>query len=334
MGGLYVLLMLGLVSGLSYFMTGGVVPGIERDPENPQIVEIDDQLDTEARQNLQLVNIGIKPTETPTPSPIPTVPDPTVTPTPEPTVVEDVVEECLNNTVLSLILDVSTSMVFDNKLGQLNSAMNSFSNDFRPEMVVGAVHFAGPTSFPATSTNAAGSRTLLPYTRFSDNSQLVKTRLTTLKNQVSEFTPDGTYMANAFRRTINNINSLKSSNNYPGYRYATVLFTDGVPEGDGGQGCVVSYPSFSDSRYTYSPLCFSRAQDPRTSGLTTQLKNVSDQVYAVGLYTGPRERRALSEARSLLAATASEPSFAADTSNPAELGAIFDNVLNQVCEEV
>lgn len=42
MGGLYVLLMIGLVSGLSYLMTGGVTPEIERNPENPQVVQIED----------------------------------------------------------------------------------------------------------------------------------------------------------------------------------------------------------------------------------------------------------------------------------------------------
>jgi len=67
-GGVYVVLILGLVSGLSYLLTGGLTPSIERNPENPEYVEIEDQLTPVAQQNLQMQNIQIK-----QPTPFPTI---------------------------------------------------------------------------------------------------------------------------------------------------------------------------------------------------------------------------------------------------------------------
>lgn len=333
MGGLYVLLMIGLVSGLSYLMTGGVTPEIERNPENPQVVQIEDQTNPDPQQNLQLVNIGIKPTETPTPTPsstpTPTIPGVTASPTPTPTRVVSrtptptlTQTACLDKTVITLILDESTSMRADNKIGQLNTAMRSFVNKLQDDTVVGAVQFAGPASFPSGS----GSNTLLPYTRFGSNPNLVRDRLTNLQINTSSAN-DGTYMRNAFSRAVNNINSARQTYENQGYNFVTILFTDGVPETQFYDGnCVVYYPAG-----TYSLLCFSRVQDPR-SDMTSNLKNASDKVYAVGLYTGGRERQAIAESRRLLASTVTQSDYATDTSNPSNLTSLFDSILASACE--
>lgn len=308
-GGIYVIFVLATVMAGAFALTGGVIPTLDPKPLASSQVTIDpDSANQSSESALQLVDLKVKPTATPTPTPQ----QPTATPTP-----------CLNKIALNLVLDVSASMNNDNKIVQLNAAMKSLVNQLDDNTVVGAVTFAGPTSFPSS-----GSITKLPFTRYADNKTLVSNSLTKLTAYNGNET-DGTYMRNAFIRSINNLNASKTKYESQGYKFVSIVFTDGVPETkDWDDDCVVV-------TYGQYPVCFARKQDPRTTtDQTAIMKGLVSKVYSVGIYSGPRETQTViyNEAKRLLGAIASKSTYVKNSNNPSAIDGMFKDVLTSVCQ--
>ncbi|GIW61355.1 MAG: hypothetical protein KatS3mg089_0207 [Patescibacteria group bacterium] len=309
-GGIFVIFILASIMAGAFALTGGLTPVLNPAPSSQDQVIIDE--DSAKRSNeksLQLVDIKIKPTDTPTPTPSST---PTLTPTPQ--------QACLNKTVLTLILDVSTSMNANNKMGQLNDALKNLISQLNDETVIGAIEFAGLASFPNTN----GANTLLPYTRYKDNKSLIQSRLSNLQVHTTSLN-DGTYFRSAFTRAINNINAVKGMYASQGYNFVTIVFTDGVPETQyTDHDCLVEI----NNPY----ICFSNKQDPRYD-LTDRLKSISNRVYSIGIYSGQRERAVLTQAKQLLADIASKPSYTKSSDNPAAITSLFQDTLSTVCNQ-
>ncbi len=305
-GGIFVIFILASVMAGAFVLTGGLNPVLNPNPSSQDQVIIDeDSAKRSSEKSLQLVDIKIKPTDTPTPTP-----SSTPTPTPQ--------QACLNKTVLTLILDVSTSMNANNKMKQLNDALRNLITQLNDETVIGAVEFAGLASFPNTN----GANTLLSYTRYKDNKSLVQSRLSNLQVHTTSLN-DGTYFRSAFTRAINNINAAKSTYESQGYNFVTIVFTDGVPETQyTDHDCLVEISN--------PYICFSNKQDPR-SDLTNRLKSISSRVYSIGIYSGQRERAVLTQAKQLLADIASKPSYTKSSDNPASLTSLFQDTLSTVC---
>jgi hypothetical protein len=312
-GGIYVIFVLATVMAGAFALSGGLLPSLNQNPSASSEVTIDpDSAKQSSESALQLIDIKIKPSDTPIPTPTPTK---AVTPTPQ---------ACLNKIALNLVLDVSASMNNDDKINQLNTAMRNLVGQLKDDTVVGAVTFAGLTSFP----NTAGSVTQLPFTKYKDNKKLVSDRLTKLTAYKGSET-DGTYMRNAFQRSINNLNVDQATYANQGYNFVTIVFTDGVPETKiWDDDCVVQANGSS-------PVCFARKQDPRISpNLTSSMKGKVSKVYSVGVYSGQRETQTViyNEAKKLLGAIASQSTYAKNSNSPSAIDGMFKDVLNSVCQ--
>jgi hypothetical protein len=312
-GGIYVIFVLATVMAGAFALSGGLLPSLNQNPTASSEVTIDpDSAKQSSESALQLIDIKVKPSDTPIPSPTPTK---VVTPTPQ---------ACLNKVALNLVLDVSASMNNDDKINQLNTAMRNLVGQLKDDTVVGAVTFAGLTSFP----NTAGSVTQLPFTKYKDNKKLVSDRLTKLTAYGGSET-DGTYMRNAFQRSISNLNVDQATYVNQGYTFVTIVFTDGVPETKfWDDDCVVVVNGSN-------PVCFARKQDPRISpDLTSSMKGKSSKVYSVGIYSGPRETQTViyNEAKKLLSSIASKSTYAKNSNSPSAIDSMFKDVLNSVCQ--
>jgi uncharacterized protein YegL len=303
-GGIYVILILALIITGAVVMTGGVSPTISRDVTPNQVGQVDSKsIGKSAEKSLQLNALKFTQT-TPTPTPNPATPTPVA---------------CLNKVAINLVLDVSTSMNSDGKIVQLNEAMKSFVGQLQPETVVAATEFAGLASF------SNGTKILLSPTRFNTttNKDIITNALTHLRVQ-TDSANDGTYMRNAFATALKNVSATRNAYASQGYKFVTILFTDGVPE--------TQYTDHNCEVEFQNPyLCFARAQDPRTD-LTGNMKKASDKVYAVGIYSGARELQAYTQAKTLLADIASSPSYATNSKSPSALTSLFDSIINSVCD--
>jgi len=310
-GGIYVIFVLATVMAGAFALSGGLLPSLNQNPPASSQVTIDpDSAKQSSESALQLVDIKIKPSDTPVPTPSPTqVPTPVA---------------CLNKIALNLVLDVSASMNNDGKINQLNTAMSNLVAQLKDDTVVGAVTFAGLASFP----NSAGTTTQLPFTKYKDNKQLVSDRLTKL-TAYRGGESDGTYMRNAFQRSLTNLTAGQSTYQSDGYTFVTIVFTDGVPETKvWDDDCVVQVNGSN-------PVCFARKQDPRISpDLTSSMKSRVNKVYSVGIYSGNRETQTViyNEARRLLSSIASQSNYAKNSSNPAAIDTMFKEVLSSVCQ--
>jgi len=318
-GGIYVIFVLATVMAGAFALSGGLLPSLNQSPPASSEVTIDpDSARQSSESALQLIDIKVKPSDTPIPSPTPSpLPTQEIIPTPTP-------QACLSKIALNLVLDVSASMNNDDKIRQLNTAMKNLVGQLKDETVVGAVTFAGLTSFPNTS----GSVTQLPFTKYKENKKLVSDKLTKL-TAYNGSESDGTYMRNAFQRSLNNLNADEAAYTKQGYTFVTIVFTDGVPETKvWDDDCVVQANGSN-------PVCFARKQDPRISpNLTTSMKGKVSKVYSVGIYSGSRETQAViyNEAKKLLSAIASKSEYAKNSKSPSAIDGMFKDVLSTVCQ--
>lgn len=264
-GNLYVLLVIGSVMAGAFALTGGILPTLEQNPPASKQVEIDEASARRSSEDaLQLVDLKIKPSPTPTPTVLP--PTPTVA--------------CLNQTVVTLIIDLSASMGNDGKIGALNNAMNAFVGSLNNNTVIGGVAFGGETLRYGSTEGVAN---MLSYTVYGTNQSTVKNTLTGL----TAGPLGGTFMRNGFQVALSRLRAVKSS--YPGYRHIAIIFSDGVPEMFDYRNptCLVQEGTYGGDGF----VCFAREQDPRSTpyGLTgtdytAQLKSEVDKVYSLAIY--------------------------------------------------
>ena len=302
-GGAYVILILGMVAAASYLITGGLLPDIEKNPVNPEHVQIDDTSVNADRDTLQLINL--KPISTPSPTPFGslsgTPPPGSGTPgigtpgigtpgigtpgigTPSPGVGTPGIpppQACLNKTVVDLVIDTSTSMNNSNKLTELQKALGLFVQTLSDGTVVGAQKFGGEE---ISEDGLQGADSVLDFTQYSgSNKTLISSRLT----GITANTGAGTFMRNGFRLALRKISAAQdNTNTYDGYRFVTIVFSDGVPEVSGysGSQCL--------AEDTNPYVCFAKDQDPRglpygpnSTDYTSQMERRADKVYVVGIY--------------------------------------------------
>lgn len=275
-GGTYVIGILGLVSGLSFLLTGGLTPNIERDPENPQFVEIEEPGDPIAAANLQMQNIGIKPTATPTPSPTitPTPAPLTPTATPTPTTVPQV---CYDDAAVAILVDTSGSMAGqagngETRMDVLKRALTGFRSNFTPQTEVGLFGY---------STDA---ETLVPFGTYGQNQAQIAQQINGLRpNQFGS----ATNTRDGLQLVYNNLVPEVAQN--PGRRYNVIFFTDGVPE---NSDC-----EFVDSVEEYhgnngdinAPICSPNfSSHPQHPGpISSQIKSLGARIFTVALYKQP-----------------------------------------------
>ena len=347
-GNIYVIGILGAVITASMFMVGGVFPSLPNPDPDATIAEIvgEPNPDGTTRQNLQLETFSFNKLYTPTPTlpPIDT-PTPTISPsnpptTPTPTI-PTTVEECLDRTVITMMIDLSASMGNDppsgnvRKIDALNNALNDFMSSLQPNTVVGGIAFGAPSS-EFTTDNTSGVKHLSGYT---SNKEITKERFTNL----AAGPIGGTYMRNAYEVAIQRIKNYKAVKVDQSNRYINILFSDGVPEIFDGLGPVCLGGGY------ITGVCWARQQDPRSTpyGLTstnyiTQMDAVVDKSYSVAIFdsrSGARGAGHTTELTTLLktaASGSSKPYYQAiDLKNgaldPGELRSFFKSIIDDSC---
>jgi len=334
-GGIYVIFILATVMAGAFALSGGILPTLSQNPTAADQVEIDEESAKESTTGaLQLVDIKIKPTATPTP----TVPLVTLTPgitlIPSLTVTPPV-QACLNRTVITLMIDLSASMVESGKADALEGALGDFTDALyktKPTTYVGGTGFGAGTAF--STDNTPGVKHIIGYTR---SESLIRERLV---NDAVPGGTGGTYMRRDFDVALKRIRDYQKLHLTDNFRYVTVLFSDGVPEDGVWGNC---YKVSSDN------VCWSRIQDPRgptysTSGaadLTAELKSLNDKVYTVGIYdsrTGARAKSLTADLQVLLGTIASKKTApyvqSIDLANgaPKNLTDLFTTIVDDVCK--
>ena len=319
-GNLYVLFVIGSIMAGAFALTGGILPQLDPNPPASSQVEIDvDSAKRSSENSLQLVDLKIKPSPTPTPTSVPT---PTVA--------------CLNQTVITFVVDLSASMGNDGKIGALNNAMSAFVSSLNSNTVVGGVAFGGETlRFGSTE----GVANMLPYTVYGTNQTTVRNTLTGL----SAGPLGGTFMRNGMQVALNQIRAVKPS--YPNYRHIAVIFSDGVPEMYDYRipTCLVQEGVRNQDGF----VCFAREQDPRSTpygltstNLTTQMKAEVDKVYSVAIYNSTPGTRGATMTPNLIqllqtiASGTSAPFYQAvdlRTGSAGNLTSFFRTIVNDAC---
>lgn len=271
-GSMYVLFILGTAMAGAFALTGGLTPQLNPAPKATDQVIIDEEsANRSSEKSLQLVDIRVKPSPTPTFTPTPTR-TPTVTPTPV---------ACLNRTAILVLADLSASMQFDNKMVELRRALRLLRDKLQPETGIGLYAFGSYTDFSYGSKR--GVREIVALNKYRDN----KDTFDPAVNGLSEGGLGGTYMRPGFEVAIDRINRAQERTSYfRDYNYVTIVFSDGVPERSGADSLADrNLGACAPARQTTSGLyqkCFAQELDPRTD-LTTQLKS-EGKVYSVVVY--------------------------------------------------
>lgn len=109
-GDLYIIGIIGAIMIGSYFLTGGLMPKIDKHPKNPKIVALDESSVEANKNTLQLVNVR---------------------------------PACTRKKAVDFLLDVSGSMSKSGKLDELKIAMGKFLERVDPTAAIGIQIFDG-----------------------------------------------------------------------------------------------------------------------------------------------------------------------------------------------
>lgn len=237
-GGIYVIFILATVMAGAFALSGGILPSLSQNPTAADQVEIDEESAKQSSTSaLQLVDIKIKPTATPTP---------TLAPVTTPTV-----SECFNKAAVAIVVDTSGSMHATDpgqtktRIGRIKDALKTFKDLFQPDSALALIEFAD------------SAKTLVPFGRFSQANAALNTAITNIVDDSS----GATNMKAGLEAAITQLNAAKIA--YPDYNQYTVFMSDGAPEsGD----CKYRQYSGSDG-YDNGPYNWYRSGDPKTTGI-------------------------------------------------------------------
>jgi hypothetical protein len=149
-------------------------------------------------------------------------------------------------------------------------------------------------------------------------------------------------MRNGFEVALSKIREAKQTFSDEDYQYVTIVFSDGVPEVLNPTSCLTTAPFGNET------LCFSKQQDPRSSpfsvsnrDLVQELKNITDEVYVVGIYnsaTGQRGYQFTDELVTLLrtiSTNGNAPYYQfidLNSSSSNRLQPAFETIFQDICE--
>lgn len=345
-GSIYVLFILATAMAGAFALTGGLTPQLSPNPKASDQVIIDEESANRSSENsLQLVDIRIKPSPTPTFTPTPTR-IPSITVVPSPSVSPSVTvtpTACLNRTAILVLADLSASMQFEDKTVELKRALTLLKDKLQPETGIGLYAFGSYTDFSYGSTR--GVREIVALNKYRDN----KTTFDQAVNTLIQGGLGGTYMRQGFQVAIDRLDRAQERTSYfRDYNYVTIVFSDGVPERSGADSIVdQNLGSCSPVRQTSTgpyQKCFASELDPRTD-LTAQLKRES-KVYSVVVYdtrSGEDDSYFVSPVdstdrlRTLMKSVATTPSGQSSTYYDVEvrgvsrLANIFESIVQGIC---
>ncbi|MBI2443406.1 MAG: VWA domain-containing protein [Candidatus Levybacteria bacterium] len=324
-GTAYALFLFAGVALISYFLTGGLLPHIEKRVQNPNVVSLGDTSALADKSSLQLVNI------------MPVGSD--VIPTPNPQQ-----QECLENKAFTFLLDVSGSMAQDNKIDELKNALNNFLALMQDTTAVSIIIFDGDSE-----ETPGGAKLLAPFGYYKDQQDSIGGLVNGL------YPRSFTHMRTGFQLASSTLSSAMSLPQFTDYDHKLILFSDGVPEtvedenraeadglqdGQSSSYCEVVFIKEGDGS---DARCFSVAQDPRTPpSVADQIKfglQKPVELFSVGIVSGDpnddpiRDFEMKPYLQQLLDDVASTPTETHSIllSDPKQLTSVFNLVFQNVC---
>ena len=229
------------------------------------------------------------------------------------------VNTCGQKTAIDFLIDTSGSMKYDGKVGKQKTALKAIVKKLTAKSVVG-IH-----------TFSKSAKEEVPMGLYKDNKADIDKTIESLK-------PDGwTTTREGFSLVKQKLTELIATDKYPGYSYAVILLTDGVPEQPAPRSCWPdnSFQPF-DPQYQAN-RCFSIEQDPRKpTDLAGDLKSMGVKVYSVGIFSQTTtDKLFYPHLSGMLKDVASGPGepYYYESIEGGNLEKILNDVLNQICEE-
>jgi|GEM_PF-2806759 len=247
-GGIYVIFILATVMAAAFALSGGVLPTLSQNPTSADQVEIDEASAKQSSTSaLQLVDIKVKPTATPTP----TI---GITPGITPPV------ECFNKAAVAIVIDTSGSMnAIDpgqtkTRILRLKDALRKFISLFKPDSALTLIEFAN------------SGDVLVPFGKKSQ----ISAKLDTAIAGIADDSGGSTNMKDGLDKAITQLDAARTT--YSNYNQYTVFMSDGVPEsGD----CKYRQYSGSDG-YDDGPHNWYQSGDPKTTGIVPPFCTLPD----------------------------------------------------------
>jgi hypothetical protein len=177
------------------------------------------------------------------------------------------VNTCGTTTAVDFLIDTSASMEDYGKIDKVKTALQNLEKKFSKRTAISIQTFNAAVQQP------------VPWGLYKDNKTQVDATFAGLKPQGWTTTRDG------FKAALQNLQTAIQGNKYPGYHYALVLMTDGVPEIPPTQPrtCEAQFP---DPYEAPAQRCFAKEEDPRIpSDLSAQVKALGVQIYSIGIFS-------------------------------------------------
>lgn len=253
------------------------------------------------------------------------------------------VNVCAQKTAIDLLIDTSGSMADDNKLGKLKEALKAFTQNL-------------------SGTSAISIQTFSAVVQERVRWGFYKNNKTQVQATINNLSANGwTRMRDGFTLSKKNLSEAITQDKFPGYNYALLLISDGVPEipppdtsspydptkcdmpnvpappGD-TRDC---YIRVCDPRTRPALRCFVKDQDPRVpTNIPNEIRNMGVPIYVIGLYSNiTSDNKLRNHLEPLLKNDiASQPTstyyYAYNSADNSEnLKRIFDNIVTRICED-
>jgi hypothetical protein len=304
-GYFYVLLIIALVVFAGTMFSGGFVPVNPNGPEGPPTLP--PYFGTDGNQEEQKI---IYPQGALTPNPKGNLQLQTFN-----------VNLCAPKSAIDILIDTSGSMADDNKIGKLKEALTALTQILSPKSAISIQTFSKVVTEE------------VPWGLYKDNNAQVQTTINNL-------TADGwTRMKDGFALSRQNLSEAITQNKFPGYNYALLLISDGVPEipPDQPRTC---YIEVYDPRTAPALRCFAKEQDPRIpTNLPQEIKDLGAPIYVIGLYSNNTSDKQLQTwleplLKNDIASKPTSTYYSAYNSidSTEKLKAIFNNIVAKMCE--
>jgi len=307
-GFFYILLIIGFVIFAGTILSGGSIPINPNSPGGPPTLPPYFNIDgTQDKQRI------ILPSEALTPNPKGNLQLKTFK-----------VNACGRKSAIDILIDTSGSMADDDKLDKLKHALEEFTKNLSKKSAI------------SIQTFSAYVENIIPWDFYENNK-------TQIQEEIDDLYAEGhTVMRDGFEVARDNLNEAITHDMFPGYNYALLLISDGVPEipppHPDTRDCLIRV---EDPRTWPDLRCFAIAQDPRTpTSLPQEIKAMGVPIYVIGLYSNTTSDQLLQEyleplLKNDIATSPSSPYYYYYNSEDSEenLKKIFDDIVNKICED-
>jgi hypothetical protein len=229
------------------------------------------------------------------------------------------VNTCGQKTAIDFLIDTSGSMQQDGKIDKEKVALKALTKRLTAKSVIG-IH---------TFSQKANEE--VPLSLYGDVKDQVMKSIEGLKPDRETRTRDG------FSLVKQRLTESITTNKYPGYSYALILITDGVPEipPDQPRTCLPNNNFQPYDPVYQSNRCFAQEQDPRVpTNLPADIKGLGVKIYTVGIFSqSTTDKQFYPYLSALLKEIASEPDNYFESIEGGTLDKILNEVLNSICEE-